>query len=73
MASGICDTGRTRLSYADRRPACAKPLHYQSPGNVMCTPIGPIRDGQLLKGHLPEGHKRAKCCPVKRKPAAAPC
>lgn len=73
MASGICDTGRTILDYADRRPACTISPSFQGLGNVQQTAIGLVRDGQLITGSLPEGLVRAKCAPVRRKPADAPC
>lgn len=71
--SGICDTGRTRLDYADVRPACTIPPHHQGLGNVQQTAIGLVRDGQLITGTLPSGHVRGKCVPVQRKPAGPVC
>lgn len=73
MASGICDTRRTRLDYADVRPSCVIGASYQSPGNVQVTPIGLVRDGQLVEGLLPPGDIRDRCSVIRRKPAGRIC
>lgn len=73
MANGICDTGRTRLDFADTRPACKLSPSYIGIGNVESTPIGFVRNGAKVEGALPELLSRDKCARVNLKPASGIC
>lgn len=73
MATGICDTGKTRLSFADTRRSCRLDPGGQGLGNVETSPIGFVNNGQLVDGFLPAHVTRDKCASVHRKPACKPC
>lgn len=73
MASGICDTGKTRLSYADIRPTCRISASRQGVGNVESTAIGFVRNGAKVVGTVPTLIKRDKCSPIQFKPVDGPC
>lgn len=73
MASGICDTGKTRLSFADVRRSCRLDPGGQGLGNVETSPIGFVNNGQLVTGFLPVHLTRDRCASVYRKPACPPC
>ena len=73
MANGICDTGRSRLSFADTRRSCRLSPAMIGTGNVESTPIGFVQNGQTIAGFLPTQVTRDKCASVYRKPVCAPC
>ena len=73
MASAICDTGKTRLSFADTRRSCRLSPAMIGRGNVESTPIGFVHNGETVKAIVPEVISRDKCASVYRKPACAPC
>lgn len=71
--NGICDTGRTRLDYADIRPGCKISPSMQGAGNVESTAIGFVRNGTVVEGQLPTLIARDKCAPVYLAPVEGPC
>lgn len=73
MPSGICDTGKTRLDFADVRRSCRLSPGGQGLGNIETSPIGFVGNGQLVEGFLPVHVARDKCGAVARKPACKPC
>ena len=73
MASGICDTGRTRLSFADVRAACRLSPAQIGLGNVESTAIGFVQNGQIVEGFLTKGIKRDLCTQVPLKAVEGPC
>lgn len=73
MVSGICDTGKTRLSYADTRPSCRISPSMQGAGNVESTAIGFVKNGATVTGHLPQLIARDACAPVPLKAVEGPC
>ena len=73
MNSGICDTGKTRLSYADIRPACRISPSMQGIGNVESTAIGFVRNGARVTGTIPTLIVKDACSTVKFKPVDGPC
>lgn len=73
MASGICDTGKTRLSFADTRRSCRLSPAGIGLGNVETTAIGFVQNGQKVAGFLPGHVTRDRCASVYRKPVCAPC
>lgn len=73
MAQGICDTLKTRLSFADTRRTCRIAPSFIGRGNVESTAIGFVRDGEGVTGYLPTLVRRDKCASVYLKPAQAPC
>lgn len=73
MAGSVCDTGKTRLSFADVRRTCRVGPAGLGLGNVESTPIGFVHNGTQISGFLPVQVGRDKCATVWRKPACAPC
>lgn len=73
MANGICDTGRTRLDFADVRAACRLSPAQIGLGNVESTAIGFVQNGAIVTGSLPKGIKRDRCTQVPLKSVEAPC
>ena len=73
MPTGICDTGKTRLSFADTRRSCRLSPSGLGLGVVETTPIGFVKDGANVTGFLPTMVGRDKCASVYRKPVCPPC
>lgn len=73
MSSGVCDTGKTRLSFADVRRSCRLSPAQIGLGNVETTPIGFVHNGTKVEGFLPVHVTRDRCASVYRKPACPPC
>lgn len=73
MSTGICDSGRTRLSFADRRRTCRLSPAMIGLGNVETTAIGHVQNGQKVEGFLPTLIGRDQCASVYRKVPCPPC
>lgn len=67
MSNLICDTGRTRLDYADTRAACRVGKNGFGRGVVEQTALGSLVDGQIIDPVAPVGIPRDKCKAVNRK------
>lgn len=66
--SGICQTGKTRLDYADNSPVCKRLKSGHSAGNVEMTAIGPVGDCALVPTYLPQEIAADPCSvPVRKK------
>lgn len=73
MAFSTCDTGKTRLDFADVRHACRLSPAQIGVGNVESTPIGFVQNGANVTGYLPTELKRSRCKSVKFKSVEGPC
>lgn len=72
-STGMCDTGKTRLSYADVRASCRLSPAQIGLGNVESSPIGFVQNGAKVTGFLPGLVGRDRCAPVHLKPVQGPC
>lgn len=73
MATGICDTGKTILDFADTRHACKLTPSGQGRGNVEVTAAGLIKNGEKQTGFLPEAIGRSSCSNANTTPVEGPC
>lgn len=73
MAGSVCDTGKTRLSFADVRHSCRLSPSQIGRGNVESSVIGFVQDGANITGFLPVELKRSRCKSVAFKSVEGPC